>query len=45
MTSLMDMGYNVVSLQDWLAMEHNDKIGLLLSNIFRYVYHLMLLVY
>ena len=25
MTSMMEMGYDVVSLQDWLAMENNDK--------------------
>ena len=45
MTSMMDMGYDVVSVQDWLAMEHNDKTGLLSGNILRYANHHMLLVY
>ena len=45
MTSMMDMSYNVVSLQDWLAMEHNDKTGLLSGDILRYTDHHMLLVY
>ena len=36
---MMNMGYNVVSLQDWLAMEHNDKTRLLSSNILRYADH------
>ena len=45
MTSMMDMGYDVVSLQDWLAIEHNDRIGLLLGNILRYANHHMLLIY
>ena len=42
---MMDMGYNVVNLQDWLTMEHNDKTGLLSGNILRYADHHMLLVY
>ena len=45
MTSMMDMSYNVVSLQDWLVMEHNDKTGLLSSDILRYTDHHVLLVY
>ena len=45
MTSMMDMSYNVVSLQDWLVMEHNDKTWLLLGDILRYIDHHMLLVY
>ena len=45
MTSTMDMGYDVVSLQDWLAMEHNDKTGLLSGNVLRYVDHHILLIY
>ena len=45
MTSMIDMGYNVVILQHWLAMEHNDKTGLLSGNILRYADHHMLLVY
>ena len=45
MTSMMDMGYDVISVQDWLPMEHKDKTGLLSSNILRYTYHHMLLVY
>ena len=39
MTSMMNIGYNVVSLQDWLTMEHNDKKRLLSSNILRYADH------
>ena len=45
MTFMMDMCYDVVSLQDWLAMEHNDKTGFLSGNILRYAYHHMLLIY
>ena len=45
MTSMMDMDYDVVSLQDWLAMEHNDKTRLLSDNILRYEDHHMLLIY
>ena len=45
MNSMMDMGYDVVSAQDWLAMEHNDKTGLLSGNILRYADHHMLLNY
>ena len=45
MTSMMDMGYDVVNLQDWLAMEHNVKIGLLSGNILRYANHHILLIY
>ena len=39
MTSMMDMGYDVVSAQDWLAMEHKDKTWLLSGNILRYANH------
>ena len=35
MTSMMDMGYNVTNLLDWLTMEHNDKTWLLSGNILR----------
>ena len=45
MTSMMDMGYDVVSLQDWLTMELNDKTGLLSGNILKYADHHMLLIY
>ena len=43
MTSMMNMSYNVASLQDLLAMEHNDKRGLLSGDILRYTDHHMLL--
>ena len=45
MTSMMDMGYDVVTLQDWSTMERNDKTGLLSGNILRYAYHHMFLIY
>ena len=43
MTSMMDMSYNVVCLQDWLTMEHNDKTGFLSGDILIYTDHHMLL--
>ena len=45
MNSMMEIGYDVVNLQDWLIMEHNDKIGLLSNNILRYADHHLLLIY
>ena len=40
MTSMMNKGYDVVSVQDWLAIKHNNKTRLVSGNILKFVNHI-----